>query len=54
MSRYFTLETGDVILTGTPAGVGKGQKPSKYLSPGNRLVIAVEGLGTQEHAVIAG
>jgi 2-keto-4-pentenoate hydratase/2-oxohepta-3-ene-1,7-dioic acid hydratase in catechol pathway len=51
VSRYFSLQSGDVILTGTPAGVGKGRKPPLYLRAGNRVRIAVEGLGVQEHAV---
>jgi 2,4-diketo-3-deoxy-L-fuconate hydrolase len=43
-----------VIATGTPPGVGMGQKPPVYLKPGNRVRLGIEGLGTQEQMVIAG
>jgi 2-keto-4-pentenoate hydratase/2-oxohepta-3-ene-1,7-dioic acid hydratase in catechol pathway len=51
VSRYFSLQSGDVILTGTPAGVGKGQRPPRFLRSGDRLRIAVKRLGIQEHMV---
>jgi 2-keto-4-pentenoate hydratase/2-oxohepta-3-ene-1,7-dioic acid hydratase in catechol pathway len=44
-SRNFTLEPGDVILTGTPAGVGAGRKPPVYLKDGDTVTVCVEGLG---------
>lgn len=44
-SRMFTLEPGDVILTGTPAGVGRARKPPRYLGDGDSVTIAVEGIG---------
>jgi 2-keto-4-pentenoate hydratase/2-oxohepta-3-ene-1,7-dioic acid hydratase in catechol pathway len=50
VSRYFSLRFGDVILTGTPAGVGKGQRPPCFLRSGDRLRIATEP-GIQEHMV---
>lgn len=53
ISQYFTLQTGDVIITGTPAGVGKGQKPSPiYLRRGQKVRIEIGRLGVQEHEVV--
>jgi len=46
ISRYVTLEPGDVILTGTPAGVGKGMTPPTFLKKGDTVKISVEGIGT--------
>jgi 2-keto-4-pentenoate hydratase/2-oxohepta-3-ene-1,7-dioic acid hydratase in catechol pathway len=51
VSHVMTLLAGDVILTGTPAGVGMGCKPPRYLLPGDRLRLGVEGLGEQRYAV---
>jgi 2-keto-4-pentenoate hydratase/2-oxohepta-3-ene-1,7-dioic acid hydratase in catechol pathway len=44
-SRMFTLEPGDLILTGTPPGVGEGMKPPTYLKDGDSVSITVEGIG---------
>jgi acylpyruvate hydrolase len=46
-----TLQPGDLILTGTPNGVGQAQEPPKFLTSGDRVRIAVDGLGEIEHAV---
>lgn len=46
VSRFVTLEPGDVILTGTPAGVGKGMNPPTFLKEGDTVKISVEGIGT--------
>ena len=46
-SRYMTLLPGDVIATGTPSGVGLGQKPQKYLKSGDVVELGIENLGTQ-------
>lgn len=46
ISKYVTLEAGDVILTGTPAGVGKGMNPPAFLKSGDTVKISVEGIGT--------
>ncbi|ETT87830.1 fumarylacetoacetate hydrolase family protein [Viridibacillus sp. FSL R5-0477] len=46
ISRLVTLEPGDVILTGTPAGVGKGMNPPTYLSSGDVVKVSIEGIGT--------
>jgi 2-keto-4-pentenoate hydratase/2-oxohepta-3-ene-1,7-dioic acid hydratase in catechol pathway len=45
-SRSFTLLPGDLVLTGTPAGVGVSRTPSLYLAPGDRIEVEVEGIGT--------
>ncbi|MBZ0280453.1 MAG: fumarylacetoacetate hydrolase family protein [Anaerolineae bacterium] len=44
-SRMFTLEPGDLLLTGTPSGVGEGMKPSVYLKDGDTVTVSVEGIG---------
>jgi 2-keto-4-pentenoate hydratase/2-oxohepta-3-ene-1,7-dioic acid hydratase in catechol pathway len=44
-SRMFTLEPGDLLLTGTPPGVGEGLKPPTYLKDGDTITITIEGIG---------
>lgn len=46
ISRFVTLEAGDVILTGTPAGVGKGMNPPVFLKKDDVVKISIEGIGT--------
>jgi 2-keto-4-pentenoate hydratase/2-oxohepta-3-ene-1,7-dioic acid hydratase in catechol pathway len=53
LSEFMTLMPGDVITTGTPPGVGLGMKPPLYLKPGDVLRLGVEGLGEQQHKVVA-
>ncbi|WP_395407465.1 fumarylacetoacetate hydrolase family protein [Pseudoduganella sp. UC29_106] len=54
ISRFMTLEPGDVISTGTPPGVGLGQKPDPvYLKPGDRMRLGIAHLGEQEQTVHA-
>lgn len=53
ISRYMTLQPGDVISTGTPAGVGLGQKPPKYLRAGDVIELGIEGLSQQRQQVRA-
>jgi 2-keto-4-pentenoate hydratase/2-oxohepta-3-ene-1,7-dioic acid hydratase in catechol pathway len=54
LSQFFTLHPGDVISTGTPAGVGLGLKPEPvYLKAGQKVVLSVEGMGRQEHLMVA-
>ena len=53
LSTAFTLEPGDVISTGTPGGVGFAMKPPKYLTPGDRVRIAIDKLGVLENHVVA-
>ena len=47
LSRFMSLQPGDVISTGTPPGVGMGQKPPSYLKPGQRMRLGIDGLGEQ-------
>jgi 2-keto-4-pentenoate hydratase/2-oxohepta-3-ene-1,7-dioic acid hydratase in catechol pathway len=53
ISRFMSLRPGDIISTGTPPGVGHGQKPPVYLRPGNHIKLGISGLGQQEQKVIA-
>ena len=54
VSRFMTLEPGDVITTGTPPGVGMGRKPTPiYLKPGDTMRLGIEKLGEQQQNVIA-
>jgi 2-keto-4-pentenoate hydratase/2-oxohepta-3-ene-1,7-dioic acid hydratase in catechol pathway len=53
LSRFMSLQPGDIISTGTPPGVGLGQKPPVYLRPGNTINLGVERLGQQRQRVIA-
>lgn len=46
LSQTFTLEPGDVILTGTPSGVGKGMKPPRFLGSGDIVSVSISGIGT--------
>ena len=46
VSQYVTLEPGDIILTGTPEGVGKGMNPPQYLKAGDEVKVSIEGIGT--------
>ena len=52
LSQFMTLEAGDVIMTGTPPGVGMGQSPQKYLKAGDTVRIGIEGLGEQNQLCI--
>lgn len=51
-SRTITLEPGDIIATGTPAGVGHFQQPPRYLADGDRLRCEIEGIGVLENSVV--
>lgn len=51
LSAGITLKTGDLIATGTPAGVGIGFDPPKYLKPGDHVAIEIDGLGRLENVV---
>lgn len=53
LSRFMSLQPGDIISTGTPPGVGMGQKPPRYLRPGNKVRLGVDGLGEQNQLVVA-
>ena len=53
LSQFMTLHPGDVISTGTPPGVGMGQKPPVFLKPGDIMRLGIEGLGEQRQKVLA-
>jgi 2,4-didehydro-3-deoxy-L-rhamnonate hydrolase len=53
MSRFMRLVPGDIISTGTPAGVGMGMKPQRFLMPGDVMELTVEGLGHQKQKAVA-
>jgi 2-keto-4-pentenoate hydratase/2-oxohepta-3-ene-1,7-dioic acid hydratase in catechol pathway len=52
ISRFMSLQSGDIISTGTPPGVGFGQKPPVYLRSGNRMRLGIGGLGEQSQNVV--
>jgi len=52
LSRFMSLQSGDVISTGTPPGVGLGQTPPVYLSVGQRMRLGIDGLGEQTQRVV--
>lgn len=53
LSQHMSLQAGDVISTGTPPGVGLGQKPPVYLKAGQTMRLGIDGLGEQQQKVIA-
>ena len=52
LSRFFTLHPGDIITTGTPPGVGMGQKPPRFLKDGDVVSLGIDGLGEQRQVVV--
>ena len=52
-SRVMTLEPGDLIITGTPPGVGMGFKPPRFLKVGDLVELGISGLGSQRQRVVA-
>ena len=52
ISRFMSLQPGDVVLTGTPAGVGLGAKPPTYLQVGDIVTASIDGLGEQRHLIV--
>lgn len=52
ISRFMSLQPGDVILTGTPTGVELGQKPPTYLQLGDVVTASIDGLGERRHSVV--
>jgi 2-keto-4-pentenoate hydratase/2-oxohepta-3-ene-1,7-dioic acid hydratase in catechol pathway len=52
VSRFMSLQPGDLISTGTPAGVGHGFKPPRYLQPGDVVELGISKLGVQRHRVV--
>jgi len=53
VSRFMTLEPGDIVTTGTPPGVGGARKPPVFLKPGDRMQLGIETLGEQHQRVVA-
>jgi 2,4-didehydro-3-deoxy-L-rhamnonate hydrolase len=53
VSQFMTLLPGDVLSTGTPAGVGHGHKPPRYLVPGDLVEYGADGLGEARQRVVA-
>ena len=52
LSRFMSLQPGDIISTGTPPGVGLGQKPPRYLKAGQVMHLGIEGLGEQRQKTV--
>ncbi|AEG51497.1 fumarylacetoacetate (FAA) hydrolase [Sphingobium chlorophenolicum L-1] len=52
LSQAMTLETGDILFTGTPGGVGAAMSPPKFLAPGDRVRVEIDGIGFIENEVI--
>ncbi|GAA0334416.1 hypothetical protein GCM10009087_50890 [Sphingomonas oligophenolica] len=52
LSRVMTLEPGDLLFTGSPYGVGKGFSPPRWLQPGDRVRVEIEGLGAIENKIV--
>jgi 2-keto-4-pentenoate hydratase/2-oxohepta-3-ene-1,7-dioic acid hydratase in catechol pathway len=52
LSATMTLNPGDIIATGTPAGVGIGRKPPLYLQPGDQVVVSISGIGSLSNPVV--
>jgi 2-keto-4-pentenoate hydratase/2-oxohepta-3-ene-1,7-dioic acid hydratase in catechol pathway len=53
LSAVMTLEPGDIVATGTPAGVGTGRRPRRWIKPGERVRIEIEGVGVLENPAVA-
>lgn len=53
LSQFMTLLPGDIISTGTPPGVGMGQRPPRYLAAGDVMELSIQGLGVQRQRVVA-
>ncbi|MGO4837415.1 fumarylacetoacetate hydrolase family protein, partial [Rhizobiaceae sp. 2RAB30] len=53
LSQFMSLHPGDIISTGTPPGVGMGQKPPRYLRDGDVVELGIEGLGSQRQRFVA-
>ena len=52
LSKFMSLQPGDIITTGTPAGVGMGMKPPVFLKPGDKIKLSIDNLGEQNSKVI--
>jgi 2-keto-4-pentenoate hydratase/2-oxohepta-3-ene-1,7-dioic acid hydratase in catechol pathway len=54
LSRFCTLEPGDLIFTGTPAGVGSMRDPRRYLAPGDLIESGIDGIGELRNRCVPG
>lgn len=54
LSQFMTLQPGDIVITGTPAGVGLGMKPPVFVKPGDVMELGIDGLGSQRQTVVRG
>lgn len=54
ISQVVTLEPGDIVATGTPAGVGLARKPARWLKAGEEVIVKIQGIGELRNPVIAG
>ncbi|RAG66981.1 FAA hydrolase family protein, partial [Burkholderia multivorans] len=52
ISTMITLEPGDIILTGTPGGVGRARDPQVYLQPGDEVSVSIDGIGTISNRIV--
>ena len=52
LSKFMSLQAGDIITTGTPPGVGMGMKPQKFLKPNDTLRLSIDNLGEQNSKVV--
>ena len=52
LSKFMSLQPGDIVTTGTPAGVGMGRKPPVFLKPGDKIKLSIDNLGEQNSKVI--
>ena len=53
VSKFMSLQAGDIITTGTPPGVGMGMKPQQFLKAGDNIKLSIENLGEQNSKVVA-
>ncbi len=53
-SKWYTFQPGDILLTGTPAGVGVGRKPPVFMKAGDVIEVEVPGIGTLKNVLKAG
>ena len=52
VTKFMVLEPGDIVTTGTPAGVALGMKPPKWLKAGDVLTLTIDRLGTQRQTIL--
>ena len=52
VSKFMSLQPGDLITTGTPPGVGMGMKPQQYLKEGDKIELSIDNLGKQNSKIV--